>query len=52
MFKWETKEERILRFMRIPPKEKLELLRQMQEFSLRFSSKRTLKIRQKLRKFH
>ena len=49
IFEWETKEERISRFMRIPPKKKLEALRQMQEFTLRFSSKRVLKLRQKLR---
>ncbi len=47
--KWETKRERILRFMNIPPKEKLTWLRKMNEFTLKFSSKRTLLIRRKLR---
>ncbi len=32
MFKWETQEERLLKFMAIPPKKKLEWLRQMHEF--------------------
>jgi hypothetical protein len=49
IFKWETKEERLLRFMKIPPKKKLEWLYQMNEFMLKFSSKRTKSIRKKLR---
>ncbi len=49
IFKWESEEERLLRFMKIPPKKKLEWLRQMNEFMAKFSSKRTRSIRQKLR---
>ena len=49
IFKWESEEERLLRYMRMPPKKKLEWLRQMQVFTAKFSSKRTAKIRRKLR---
>lgn len=49
IFKWETKRERLLRFMSVPPKQKLELLRQMNEFIAKFSSARQMRIRQKLR---
>jgi hypothetical protein len=49
IFKWETEEERLSRFMKIPPKKKLEWLRQMHEFILKSSSKQTKQIRWKLR---
>jgi len=49
IFKWETEEERLLRHMRIPPKKKLEWLRQMHDFILKSSSKKTREIRWKLR---
>jgi hypothetical protein len=49
IFKWETEEERLLRFIRIAPKKKLEWLRQMNEFILKCSSKRTMSIRRQLR---
>jgi len=49
IFEWETEEERLLRFMQIPPKKKLEWLRQMHEFMVKCSSKRTKMIRWKLR---
>lgn len=49
IFEWETEEERLLRFMKIPPKKKLEWLRQMHEFMVKCSSKRTRLIRWKLR---
>ncbi|MDI6758285.1 MAG: hypothetical protein QMD94_01215 [Candidatus Omnitrophota bacterium] len=49
IFRWETEEERLLKFMRIPPKKKLEWLRQAHEFILRASSRRTRLIRWKLR---
>lgn len=49
IFKWESDEERLLRFMKISPKKKLEWLRQMNDFLARCSSKRQIKIRQKLR---
>ena len=49
IFEWETEEERLIRFMKIPVKKKLEWLREMHEFTLKCSSKRTRLIRQKLR---
>lgn len=49
IFNWETEEERLLKFMRISPKKKLEWLYQMNRFMLKFSSKRQRAIRQKLR---
>lgn len=49
ILKWESEEERLLRFMKIPPKKKLEWLRQMNDFLAQHSSKRQKKIRQKLR---
>ena len=49
IFKWETKEERILRFLKIPPEKKLEWLRKMQEFTKKTSSRRLLLIRKRLR---
>lgn len=49
IFEWETEEERLLRFMKIPPKKKLEWLREMHEFMVKCSSKRTKSIRRKLR---
>ena len=48
-FDWETEEERLLRFMKIPPKKKLEWLHEMREFMVKCSSKRTKLIRRKLR---
>lgn len=48
--KWESKEERLLRYMRMPPKQKLEWLRQWHEFIVKCSSKRDLRLRWKLRK--
>ncbi len=52
IFQWESEEERLLRFMKIPPKKKLEWLRQMNEFMVRCSSRKTRLIRWKLRKTH
>jgi len=49
IFRWENEKERLSRFMKIPPKKKLEWLRQMNEFINKFSSKRSKSIRQKLR---
>ncbi|MBU4376460.1 MAG: hypothetical protein KKD29_03170 [Candidatus Omnitrophica bacterium] len=49
IFKWETEEERLKRFMAIPPEKKLELLREMHDFTVKFSSKRTNAIRKRLR---
>ena len=47
--KWESEEARLLRFMGIPPKKKLEWLRQINEFIVKCSSKRSRLIRWKLR---
>ena len=49
IFKWETEEERLLRFLKIPPKKKLEWLCQMNEFMAKCSSPRRKLIRLKLR---
>ena len=48
-FRWETDEERLLRHMKLPPKKKLEWLREINEFTAKYSSKRTKKIHSKLR---
>jgi uncharacterized FlaG/YvyC family protein len=48
-FGWEDERERLLRFMKIPPKRKLELLQQMNEFTRKFFSKRQKKIFWRLR---
>ncbi len=50
IFKWESEEERLLRFMKIPPKKKLEWLRQMNRFTAKYSPKESISIRQKLKK--
>lgn len=50
IFKWESKKERLLKYMNISPKQKLEWLREMNEFVLKCSSKRSKLIRWKLRK--
>lgn len=49
IFKWESEEERLKRYMSIPARKKLELLQQMNEFAAKFSSKKTKAIRKKLR---
>ena len=50
MGEWETKEEKITRFMSIAAEKKMEWLRQMQEFTLKTSSKQLLSIRWHLRR--
>jgi len=50
IFKWETEEERLRRFMRIPARKKLEWLYEMNKFMQQFSSMQQGKIRQKLRR--
>ena len=52
IFEWESEEERLLRFMKIPPKKKLEWLREINEFIAKCSSKRSKLIRRKLREVH
>ena len=49
MFKWETEKERMMRFIKIPPKKKLEWLLGMQKFIWKTSSPRMRTLRQKLR---
>ena len=48
-FEWESEKERLLRFMRIPPRKKLEWLYQINEFINKYSSKQSRAIRRKLR---
>ena len=48
-FDWESEEEKLLRYMKIPAHKKMEWLRQMHEFIVKTSSKQTLALRQKLR---
>lgn len=48
-FEWETRDQRLRRFMKISPQKKLEWLRQMQEFTLKTSTRRLNIIRRKLR---
>lgn len=50
IFEWENEEARLLKFMKIPPRKKMEWLYQMNEFIGKVSSKRQTKIRLKLRK--
>ncbi len=50
IFKWQTSKERLLKFMKISPKKKMEWLRQMNELIVKSSSKRDRLIRWKLRK--
>ncbi len=49
IFTWETKEERLKRYMQVPPIKRLEWLQKMHEFTRLTSSKETKKIRKKLR---
>ena len=48
-FNWETRDEKLLKYISIPPKRKLEWLYKMHEFTLKFASKKTKKIFWKLR---
>jgi len=48
-FRWETQEERLLRDMRLPAKKKLEWLREINEFTAKYSSKHAKQIRSKSR---
>ncbi|MCX5668505.1 MAG: hypothetical protein NTX89_00045 [Candidatus Omnitrophica bacterium] len=49
--KWETEDSRILKFMNISPKKKLQWLYEINRFLTNFSSGKINKIRQKLREF-
>lgn len=50
IFRWPTQKERLLKFIKISPKKKLEWLHQMNEFIVKSSSKNDKIIRLKLRK--
>ena len=49
IFTWERQDDRLLRFMRIPAKRKLEWLYQMNEFLRKASTKKQSDIRRRLR---
>lgn len=49
IFKWESEEERLRRFMRIPAKKKLEWLYEMHEFLRSVATKRQKAIFQRVR---
>ena len=49
-FQWEKNEERLLRWMKISPKSKLEWLRQMNDFSSRCLPRKSRSIRLKVRR--
>jgi len=48
-FGWESEREKLLRYMKIPPKKKLEWLRDMSEFAATLP-KKTREIAKRLRK--
>ncbi len=50
IFKWESEKEKLVRSMKTSPKKKLEWLRQMNEFSQKYTPPKNKKIRTKLRK--
>ena len=49
IYKWESSKERLQKSMSIPPKQKLEWLRQMNEFSDKYTPAKLKKIRRALR---
>ncbi len=49
VFQWETEKEKLLRFMKVTPKKKMEWLYQMHEFLRKASTKRQRDIFQRLR---
>lgn len=51
-FKWESDEDRLKRYMKIPAKKKLEWLREMHEMISKHASKHEIKLRQKLREMN
>ena len=46
---WESRDEKLLRYMKIPPKKKMEWLKEMNESLDRLSTRRLRRIRQKIR---
>ncbi|MFH0732581.1 MAG: hypothetical protein V2A72_06650 [Candidatus Omnitrophota bacterium] len=51
-YKANISKERLLRYIKLSPKKKLEWLRQMHEFTVMASSKRLMAIRWKLRQIN
>lgn len=49
IFKWESEEEKLKRYMKIPPKAKMEWLYEINEFLSKTSDKSLRKIRHKMR---
>jgi hypothetical protein len=49
IFKWESQEQRLKRFMRISPKKKMEWLYQMHEFLRSVLTKKNIEVYRKLR---
>ena len=49
IFKWESSKEKLQKSMSIPPKIKMEWLRQMNEFSEKYTPAETKKIRRALK---
>lgn len=49
IFKWETQEERLRKFMRISPKKKMEWLYQMHEFLRKALTKKSIATYRRLR---
>lgn len=49
IFRWESENERLRRFMSIPPKKKMEWLRQMREFMRKVSTDKQKEVYWKLR---
>ena len=50
IFKWETEEQRLLKYMRIPAKKKLQWLKKFHDFQRKHLSTRSKRIRQTLKK--
>ena len=50
IFRWESEKEKLLRFIKMSPKKKLEWLREMNQFLYKYTPKQSKAIRQKLRK--
>ena len=49
IFKWESEKAQLIKSMKIPAKKKLEWLRQMNEFSDKYTPPKQKKIRRKLK---
>ncbi len=49
IFKWENEEEKLIKFMHIAPKKKMEWLAEMHEFLCRAFTKKQRKIYQRFR---